>query len=252
VKISGLSVTAVGVASPGIYTIAYTLTRINSPTTKANVLIEYSTDGSAYTALTDGSISGSITTLTASAIGTANSNTWASCVTVGNSYYATIYIRVTPYDTATAGNPGTAAVTTVAVDNRPLSVTIAEFSGFAWDSDQTPEIIAPMSSIVCGDYLYFQLTLKDSTGAIVQQVKSSDVIAGWYYEQVVGAGSAIRNPDTGWDTGWFVPTTYGVPKAYVYPNMATGNRIRYIFQTAVVPGNYTVVVKQAELVAHNI
>jgi hypothetical protein len=109
-----------------------------------------------------------------------------------------------------------------------------------------------MASIVCGDYLYFQLTLKDSTGAIVQQLKSSEVIDGWYYEQVVGAGSAIRHPGTGWDTGWNAITTYGVPKQYVYPNMATGNRVRYIFQTAVVPGNYTIIVKQAEVISHTI
>jgi hypothetical protein len=53
VKVSGLTVTATGATTPGVYAIGYTLTRINTPATKANVAIAYGTNGVDYTNLTD-------------------------------------------------------------------------------------------------------------------------------------------------------------------------------------------------------
>jgi hypothetical protein len=333
VKISGLSVTAVGDSTPGVFTIAYTLTRINTPATKANVKIAYGTNGIDYTNLTDTvktfgdntsrfditisspvysttytydgtgtaplfvtnglttgmmitinsstftavnngyfkvvavgetyitvensagvaeidkvlsandsvtsciSIGGAISGLTASAAGTANSNKWASCLIVGNSYANTIYIRVTPYDETTGGNAGTAAATTIAVDNRPVAVTLAEFDEFAWDSDTTPIFCADMASIKCGSYLYFVLHIYDSTGTEIQTKSSAELTDGWSYEQ-----------DHAGSPGTFTACTWlGVPAQYVPPNV-TGNRIKYVLQTVLTQGStYTAKLQQAEI-----
>jgi hypothetical protein len=344
-KVSGLTVTSLGDAYPGQYTITYTLTRVHNTSTKNNVKIYYSTDDSTYTLLTGtvtsygstdsqfditisdgysttytydgtgtaplfvtngvtagmmmtinsstfnsanngifrvlavtetyitlenragvaetnkvlsaatsitkcgaGSIGGDITTLTASSSGITNTNKFASCVVFGNSYHATVYIRVEPYDEATGGDAGDPMDTTVAIDNRPKSITLAEFSSFTWDKDTTPEFVATMGSIVCGSYLYFVCTIYNSSGAIVQTNNSAERTAGWYYEQVVGAGSAVRHNETGWDTGWNACTYTGVPAQYVYPSMETGNRVRYIMQTALTQGQtYTAKIQQAEI-----
>lgn len=249
-KISGLTITG----TSNEITLAYTLTRVHNVSTKNNVKIYYSTNGTDYTEIADAAITGAPATrqtLTASAAGTANSNVWATCTTLGNSYYGTIYVRVVPYDTATAGNAGDAAIATVSIDNRPLGITIAEFSAFTWDPDTTPEFVANMAQIICGSYMYFICRVYDSTGVEVQMNSCAENIAGWYYEQdhAGNPGSAIRHPEAGWDTNWTAVTTYGVPAAYLPPTL-TGNRIRYILQTALTQGaTYTVKMQAAEIVS---
>ena len=251
-KISGLTVIAIGDASPGQFTIAYTLTRLHNVSTKNNVRIYYSTNGTDYTEIADAAITGAPgtrQTLTASAVGTANSNIWLSCVTAGNSYYGTVYIKVVPYDTATAGDVGDAAITTCAVDNLPKAVTISEISSFTWDADTTPEIVADMPRIMCGSFMYFIVHVYDSTGAEIQTNSSAESIAGFYYEQAHATlpGSSTRNPESGWDTNWTAVTTFGVAAAYLPPTY-TGNRIRYIFQTVLSQGNtYSVKMQAAEI-----
>jgi hypothetical protein len=333
VKVSGLTVTAVGATSPGVYTIGYTLTRINTPATKANVKIAYGTNGTDYTNLTDVvktfgdntsrfdmtisspvysttytydgtgtaplfvtnglttgmmvtinsstfssanngtfkvvavaetyitvensagvaetnkvlsasssmtsciSIGGDISSLTASEAGTANSNKWASCLIVGNSYANTIYIRVTPYDEATGGNAGDSTATTVAVDNRPDTVTIAELDGYSWDSDTTPEFVGNMASIKCGSYLYFVLHVYNSSGVEIQTNSSAEITDGWSYE-----ADNAGNPGVWTDMTWL-----GVPAQYAPPNI-TGNRIKYVLQTALTASaTYSCKMQQAEV-----
>lgn len=197
------------------------------------------------------SIGGAITSLTASAAGTANSNKWASCVILGNSYNSTIYIKVVPYDTATSGSAGTEAITTIAVDNRPKSISIAEFSDFDWDSDTTPEVVADIASIVCGSYLYFVAYVTNNTTGEEKMYSSAERPAGWYYEadHAGNPGSDVRHAETGWDTGWTACTYLGVD-ATLAPPAVSGNRIRYIFQEALSQGTtYTIVLKQAEYVS---
>lgn len=254
-KISGLTVTEKGDSYPGQWTISYTLTRVHNVATKCSVTIGYCTtiDGT-YTNLsypTD--IAETMENLTASAAGTAVTHTWATCVTVGNSYYNTLYLKVTPYDAATtaAGDAGTAATTTIAIDNRPNSITIAEFSAFTWDKDTTPEFVADMASVVCGNYLYFICRVYNSSGTEVFTFNSAERPAGWYYEadHAGSPGSSTRNAETGWDTNWTACTYAGVASTLAPPTVS-GNRIRYILQDALTQGqSYTVKIQQAEYIS---
>jgi hypothetical protein len=234
-KVSGVTITG----TSKVVTIAYTLTKINTPATKNNVKIHFSTDGVTYTDITTaGAIGGDVTSLTASVAGTANSNTWSTCLTVGNSYRGTVYIKIVPYDTATAGNAGDGLATSASIDNRPSSVTIAEYDGFAWDDDTTPEIIADMADIVCGDYLFFICEITNATtGALIQSNCSAYTTAGWQYEQ-----DHAGHPET-----WTTPTLAGIPAAYVPPTL-TGNRVMYTVQTALTQGvTYNIKLIQCEL-----
>jgi hypothetical protein len=161
---------------------------------------------------------------------------------------------VTPYDSATAGDAGDAAVTTVAVDNRPLTVTIAEFSGLSWDKDVTPEIIFDMASVVCGSYIYHIVHVYDSTGTEIQTNSSAEITDGFYYEadHAGSPGSAVRYDETGWQTGWTANTWTGIA-ATLAPPTVSGNRVRYIFQTAITAGTtVSIRVQQAEIRAENI
>lgn len=247
-RISGLTVTG----TSKVVTIGYTLTRINSPTTKNNVKIYYSTaarilaDPTDYTEITAApAITGDVNTLTASVSGTAHTNSWATCTTLGNSYNATVYVKVVPYDQATGGNPETAATTTCAVDNRPVATTIAEISGLAWDSDTTPEFVGPLGDVVCGDYLYTIVRIYDASGAEIQANSSAETPAGWYYEQ--NHAALPGSDERGNFTNWTAVTYLGIPATYAPPT-ATGNRWRYVMQTPLTPGQvFSVKVQQAEI-----
>lgn len=241
-KISGLTITG----TSKTVTLAYVLTRINTPATKNNVKIYYSTTGveGSYVELTAPAIGGATTTLTASATGTTNTNTWLTCTTLGNSYNATVYMKVVPYDTATGGNPGTAATTTLSVDNRPVAITIAEISGLAWDADSTPDFTGVMGDVQCGTNLHFILRVYDSSGAEIHTYSSADRPGNWYYEQSVGSGASARDDFTGWTA---MPAT-GVPVAYTPPTL-TGTRVRFVLPDALTPGQtYGFDIQQAEYV----
>jgi hypothetical protein len=161
---------------------------------------------------------------------------------------------VTPYDTATAGDAGDAAITTVSVDNRPLTVTIAEFSGLSWDKDTTPEIVFDIGSVVCGSYIYHIVHVYNSAGVEIQTNSSAEITDGWFYEMdhVGSPGSAVRHAETGWQQNWTANTWTGIP-ATLAPPTVSGNRVRYIFQTAITAGTtVSVRVQQAEIRAENI
>lgn len=244
-KISGLSVAAIGANSPGQYKISYTLTRIDSPTTKNNVRIYYSTaariliDPDDYTEISDAHITGApITrqTLEASATGFGNSNTWLTCLTLGMSYYGTIHIKVVPYDTATAGSAGDSATTSVSVDNRPTAIVLANVSGLAWDNDTTPEFVAPMGNAICGDYLYFIIVVAVG-GTEIARYSSAERLKGWSYQKAGTTYTVLEDDDAG---------AYGVPVAYAPPTI-TGNNIKYTFQDALTVGTtYSITIYQAE------
>jgi hypothetical protein len=228
-KISNLS----GSGMSNIITFTYTLT--NKSSTVSRIVAEYSPDNSTWYTATKGAGGDAITALTTSPTGTSHAFQWASCTDMGNSYAATTYFRITPYDASpSGGDAGTAASTTVALDNRPLAVTLADITTGDWDKDTTPVIIATMQSVVCGTALYFVCRVYNNSAVEVQTNSSAERTAGWEYE-------------TDTDT-WVSITHEGVAAAY-----ANGtNRIRYTVQTALTQGStFSLKLQQAELRAEN-
>ncbi len=231
-------------------TITFTYTLTNKSATTSRIVAEYSANNSDWFTATKGSGGDAITALTTSAGGTSHTYNWASCTDVGNSYANTIYFRITPYDSSpTGGDAAPVSSTTVAVDNRPVAITLAEFSGWTWDKDVTPEFIADMGEIQCGTALYFVVRIYNAAGTEIQTNSSAEITDGWFYEQNhTGApGSAIRYSTTGWDTNWTACTWTGVSTAYTPPTL-TGNRIRYIMQTSLATGQvYSAKIQAAEI-----
>ena len=172
---------------------------------------------------TEGATGDGESDLTTSASGVVHAFSWKTCTDLGNSYHSsTIYVRVKPYDGATsgAGTHGADADSPSAatIDNRPLSVTLAEINGFAYDPDTTPVVIAEMASVVCGTALYFELEVW-AGASLVYTILSSEVLTGWEYERVYNDGN------------WYAPTGSGVP-ADTY--VGTNQRIKYTFQTSTI------------------
>jgi hypothetical protein len=225
-------------ASYGDITITYSL--INKASSTSSITIKYKVEsGGTYTTCTEraGGASQGVTGLTSSSAGTTHTFIWNSCADLGNSYNSeTIYIEIVPYDGAgsgvtPSGDAGEADdLTGYTIDNRPSSITIAEYNGYTYDKDTTPVFVSEMGSVRCGSSLYFIITAYDSSMNIVQENSSAEILTGWEYEKVYGES-------------WFSVPPSGVDVAYT----GADQRIRYTFQTGLTQGaTYTFKIRQAE------
>lgn len=238
--VSGLSISG----TSQTVTVSYTLT--NKTSTDSSIDVEYkrSSDVS-YSYATKGiggdgtqdPVTKRVYGLTTSSTGTAHTFMWDTGTDLGTSALKDITFKITPYDLSpTGGSAATAATTTVTINNLPLVMgTPTEENNYIWDKDTTPAIVATMSNLILGTAAFFIIKVYDSTGAVVQENNSADSIAGWYYEQ-----DYAGHPGT-WTQ---VPIT-GVPAAYLPPTL-TGNRVKYVYQTAIAAGAVTFKILQAE------
>ena len=230
-KVSGVSITG----TSNVITISFTLT--NKAAAASSVTIKTSPDDTTYIDRT-GTVTGATTGLAALATGSAHTVTWATCTYLGNSYFGTLYVQVTPIDDAAAS--GAASVANVSIDNRPLATTISEIHGWVWDKDTTPRLVAVMQSLICGAGLYIEIKATDNLGNITY-VSSAQSTDGFQYEQDhAGAPGA---DDT--DTNWTAVPALGIGSAYIN----AVNRVRYTYQTALTAGRtYSFVITQCETV----
>ncbi len=230
--VSGLSISG----TSKTVTVSYTLTNKSSTASRIDAEYKRSTDVS-YSTATKGSGGDAITALTTSSTGTAHTFMWDTGTDLGTSAVKSITFKITPYDDSpTGGDAGTAATTTVTINNLPNQLDAPlEVNNYTWDKDTAPAIVADMEDLVLGSYAYFILYVYNSSGTIIQTVNSSEVIDGWEYEQ-----DNAGHPGTWTD----MPVT-GVPAAYLPPTL-TGNRVKYTYQTAIAVGAVTFKILQAE------
>jgi len=197
-----------------------------------------------------------IDSLAAAAAGTTHTFIWDTGDDLGSSYYgSSIGIQITPYDDVSQGGSTDTAVTSTGntVNNIPLApTTFTEIREVSWDKDTTPEFIAEMSDIVCGDELFFAISFTDAAGTETIY-ESDDTVDGWWYEQDRDDAAGSTTP--GVTTNWTAMTLDGVDKQYVPPiyqgqeEKTTRNRVRYILPAGnALTANtlYTVKMKQGE------
>jgi len=200
-------------------------------TTTGGHLYGFSASSSQSQAITsDFSVGDCIRVLPASSSGSDSTIKWHTCNDLGKSYSGSdISIQVTPYDEG--GDADTPAeITAQTINNRPTSITLAEIHGYTWDKDETPEFVATMGDIRCGNALFFIIYVYDSSGNLVESHSSANVITGWEYEQTYG-------------DGYDPVTVNGVSPEYTGSNQ----RIKYTFQNNLTDGaTYTFKIRQAE------
>ena len=198
-----------------------------------------------------------IDNLTTSSTGTSHTIGWDTGTDLGNSYHGeTVGIEITPYDDVSqGGSADTAAESSGSstVNNVPNAPTLlTEIRGVSWDKDTTPEFIAEMSDIICGDALFFAISFYDGTTEKIYE--SDDDITGWWYEQ--DRDDAVGSTTPGVTTNWTAMTVDGIDKQYVPPiyqgqeSKTTRNRVRFILPAASALSagtEYTIKIKQGEL-----
>jgi hypothetical protein len=178
VKVASISAPAAQARASGEVTVTYVLE--SDLTVTASLEVQWSTDGSTYSAATMGTGGDGVTGLATSSAGTTHTYIWNSLTDVGSKVEDEVYLRLRAND----GVADSAWTTTSAftVDNLPLAPALVTPADLWFAKDTTPTCTFTIPTDPGTDNFHFKINFTDrATQALTLSRESATAVAGWEY-----------------------------------------------------------------------
>ena len=166
----------------------------NYDSTASRIAIEFSENGTDWSAATEGGSGDGLTSLTTTPAGVEHTVSWDSYTDAGTSELSTTtYFRITPYDASpSGGDAGAIRTSDVFVNNnRSAKITLLNADSREWDEDTTPVFNAIMGAIRGGTKLFWLLYVEDALGTEQFVASSAASVTGWEYEDSPDSWNAV-------------------------------------------------------------